>query len=102
MHDPYSCIHNDLTNSMQTDKGYYKSRIIKHKKLFLLPSPPPRILPFVFFYTYHALKANSVKVFSTIVPKNICCAMWTRRTPILDFSYLFSFKNKKVVSKTKT
>lgn len=22
MYDPYSCIHNDPTNSMQTDKGY--------------------------------------------------------------------------------
>lgn len=101
MHDPYSWIHNDLITSMQTDKAYYKSRIIKHK-LFLLPFPHPCILPFVFFYTYHALKANSVKVFCTIVPKNICCAVWTRRTPILDFSYLFSCENKKMVSKTKT
>lgn len=97
MHDPYSCIHNDLTNSSALTKDITKAA--EYHTLFLPPFPLRAFHPLCFFYTYHALKANSVKVFSTIVPKNVCCTMWTWRTPILDFSYLFT--NKKSVYATK-
>lgn len=36
----------------------------------------PVFSPFTVLITHHALKANSVKVLSTIIPENISCAMW--------------------------
>lgn len=79
----------DSDGCILTKRRWQKKTIKEYNKGFYFPSSTqPIFSSFVALTTYHAFKANSVKVLSTIIPENICCTMWAWCTPVLDFCYL--------------